>query len=280
MIEIEIYPEYQKPEEMEGFTAIGEYAFAEQTDLTEVRIPDSVKKLGERAFSGCTDLRSVIMPEGLTEIGQYAFSGCTSLSEVTIPDTVRKIGLDAFAGTPWLRQQKGPFVLAGDHVLVDYIGSEAEACFPEETKHIDYAIVSGWHSIRKLTYRGVTLDTDLLGNGSLRKALFMLKERKYTESIKYSAKYPILWRLFCADPEDAELCAYIRRHLVDMLQFAISQGDMEVVEAVCKDGTLLSRRNIDQLLEYAIEEQQVDIQMKLMVYKDQRIGFKTDPLNL
>ena len=45
----------------------------------------SVTKIGERAFSNCTNITDLTISEGITEIGTYAFYRCTSLISVSFP---------------------------------------------------------------------------------------------------------------------------------------------------------------------------------------------------
>ena len=68
----------------------------EDTEITDLAIPEGVTSIGDFAFSGCSGLSSVTIPEGVTSIGSYAFSGCSSLSSVTIPEGVTSIGSEAF----------------------------------------------------------------------------------------------------------------------------------------------------------------------------------------
>ena len=50
------------------------YAFAFDTDLTSMVIPEGVTKIGAFAFWLCSRLTSVVIPYGVTEIGPYAFA--------------------------------------------------------------------------------------------------------------------------------------------------------------------------------------------------------------
>lgn len=63
-------------------------------NITEVTIPNSVKKIGSHAFQRCA-LTKITMGEGVEEIGDYAFSRC-GLSEITISENVNSIGSYAF----------------------------------------------------------------------------------------------------------------------------------------------------------------------------------------
>lgn len=85
----------------EGITEIGKGAFMYATNLCEINLPSTLKKLGEISFSDCKNLRTspLVLPEGLTEIPRRCFMNCRSLSEVTLPSTIRSIGEATFFGS-------------------------------------------------------------------------------------------------------------------------------------------------------------------------------------
>ena len=56
-----------------GTEAVEDGAFSDDSEITEVEIPDTVFSIGEEAFYGCTALRSVILPRGITEISAAVF---------------------------------------------------------------------------------------------------------------------------------------------------------------------------------------------------------------
>ena len=68
----------------------------EETEITDLVIPEGVTSIGNSAFSGCSSLKSVTIPNSVTTIGNSAFSGCSSLKSVTIPNSVTSIGDSAF----------------------------------------------------------------------------------------------------------------------------------------------------------------------------------------
>ena len=63
-------------------------------------IPEGVTTIGELAFYNCKNLTDVTIPEGVTTIGESAFAGCEKLESVNIPSSVKLIGCRAFAGCP------------------------------------------------------------------------------------------------------------------------------------------------------------------------------------
>ena len=77
-------------------TTIGNNAFAGNTSITSVTLPDTVTSIGGSAFQSCSNLTTINLPEGLTSIGGYAFSYCTKLTDIVLPDTLKTIGDNAF----------------------------------------------------------------------------------------------------------------------------------------------------------------------------------------
>ena len=63
----------------------------ENTEITNLVIPDGVTSIGSRAFASCTGLTSVTIPNSVTSIGSSAFSSCKGLTSVTIPNSVTSI---------------------------------------------------------------------------------------------------------------------------------------------------------------------------------------------
>ena len=71
-------------------TAIGVSAFENCTELSEIKLPESLKAINSRAFYGCEKLTEFILPSALENIGTYAFSYC-SFKQFIIPDRVTRI---------------------------------------------------------------------------------------------------------------------------------------------------------------------------------------------
>lgn len=86
------------PRKINGYpvTAIGEWAFSGNFNLTNVNIPDSVTEICNYAFCACPSLTSVDLPNSITHIAEATFAGCSSLSRIVIPKIVTSIEDDAF----------------------------------------------------------------------------------------------------------------------------------------------------------------------------------------
>lgn len=100
-------------------TAIDKYAFAENTTLTNIVLPDSITKIGDsaffnnttitditlgqniseigtNAFYGCSNIKSITLGNQIIKIDAYVFNRCSSITEFTVPNSVRSIGDYAF----------------------------------------------------------------------------------------------------------------------------------------------------------------------------------------
>lgn len=64
--------------------------------ITEIIIPDSVKKIGKYAFLGLDYLENIELPEQLAYIGDSAFYYCRKLKYIDIPKYVNYIGSECF----------------------------------------------------------------------------------------------------------------------------------------------------------------------------------------
>lgn len=71
-------------------TKIGERAFSDNTELTEITIPNTVTEIGYQTFLGCTSLETVHIPKSLTS-GGNAFSECSKLKTITFEEGITKI---------------------------------------------------------------------------------------------------------------------------------------------------------------------------------------------
>ena len=65
-------------------TAIPDYAFCNNTELTHMDIPASVKSIGKYAFYGCTNLQDITIPAAVTTIGECAFTSCPSMESMVV----------------------------------------------------------------------------------------------------------------------------------------------------------------------------------------------------
>ena len=58
----------------------------ENTEITDLVIPEGVTSIGNFAFCGCSSLTSVIIPSSVTSIGICLFYGCTCLASIAVSE--------------------------------------------------------------------------------------------------------------------------------------------------------------------------------------------------
>ena len=74
---------------------IGSGAFQNCLSLTEIVIPEGIKRIAHDAFRHCRNLTTVIIADGVTQIDSYAFYD-TGLKHIILPSTVENIANTAF----------------------------------------------------------------------------------------------------------------------------------------------------------------------------------------
>ena len=80
-----------------SFTALPTSAFAKDTALTSVKLPDSLTEIGEKAFVGCGAMEKIDLSNTkLTTIGKNAMAEMNDLMYINLPDTVKNVGQRAF----------------------------------------------------------------------------------------------------------------------------------------------------------------------------------------
>ena len=82
----------------EDVTAIGDYAFYNNTYINTIVLNDNIKTIGNYACAYCSNLRNFDFPSSLISIGNYAFTSCRSMTgELVLPEGLTNIGSGAFS---------------------------------------------------------------------------------------------------------------------------------------------------------------------------------------
>lgn len=115
-------------------TAIGDYAFSSfasrlskkcegfRCQITEIKLPDTIKAIGKCAFEHCTSLKKINIPDGIEVINERTFSSCSKLEELHLPDSVKRIKDSAF------NYCKALVKIALPHSLEQICGGTFAAC--------------------------------------------------------------------------------------------------------------------------------------------------------
>ena len=85
--------EYVVPD---GVEAIADYAFAHCYELTNIALPNSLRRIGAEAFGFCAEQKKIAIPDGLETVGPWAFLGRRALRTLRFGAALREIGPNAF----------------------------------------------------------------------------------------------------------------------------------------------------------------------------------------
>lgn len=170
---------------------IGNYAFADCTNLESVSIPDGIQVIGDRSFFNCSSLTGVVLsntvttidelafhncamtdlviPDSVTTLGERAFQSCTKLKNITMSDKLKsKIDIKSvFKNTRWLQEQYPQYVYDIDSsgCLIAYRGSESKVIIPDGVTRIGESAF--------ILYKGLKSVTIPKGVYSIQKCAFL-----------------------------------------------------------------------------------------------------------
>ena len=134
-------------------------------EVTELKIPDSVKKIGNYQFCGFENLLKVELSKYLTIIDDYALAYCSKLTTITIPSSVKKINSAAFTGSGIYEivNNSNVYIGIGDYgigknikVLVNNDGSKTyKTGVTEILEHDDFIFVKENDIYKLIAYKGL-----------------------------------------------------------------------------------------------------------------------------
>lgn len=84
--------------------SVGEEAFKNCVNLTEIDLPDSVVNLGAGAFEGCKSLTGAYLSENLFSVPRAAFKNCENLKNITFPDSIKYLRAESFENCKELKE--------------------------------------------------------------------------------------------------------------------------------------------------------------------------------
>ena len=130
------------------------YVLGENSTVTSIKIPETVKTIEGSAFKDCKNLVSVSLPEGLETINQEAFYGCTVLSDITLSRTLKYIGYGVFYECSGLRSINLPEGLETIGGKAFYKTRISEVTVPASVTKLDWSAFSWNDDLLTATIKG------------------------------------------------------------------------------------------------------------------------------
>lgn len=205
-----------------------------------VAVPDGLYSIGMGAFAGCTFIKTVTLPEGIAYIGRQAFAGCSRLEHIVIPESVTYISDGAFTGCTYLHNIQ---MHEGD---VRYLRNY-KAC-----GDIAAAVQDVWRMHRTGDYSGLR---------------------------RLPCEFPALIPDYI-QTRDPALAAMIKANLDEVMINHIVNGLSALIAALTESEQFFDQSNIDRYMEMAREQEQREIFMLLVNYKNAHIGFSETTFKL
>lgn len=87
----------------EGYTIIGQNAFAGCAKLEHISLPETLEILEGGAFDGCENLKEITVPKKVKMVCAQTFRNCKKLEKVTLSGAVNLLGKEAFLGCKSLK---------------------------------------------------------------------------------------------------------------------------------------------------------------------------------
>ena len=310
----------------DGVKKIGDDAFQHCDELERVIFPDSVEEIGAWAFQGCKQLKYLHLPEHVSEIGACAFRNCKQLKDFHVPEHT-KIGGLAFLDTAWAENQKGDFIIL-NHTLLKYQGSAAHLQIPEmiydiadnaaaQNQHIQYLTVP--ESVTRIecgafrkceNLKSVQLPQSLCFIGyeaflfcplervpllvedghifhrfpemhtGLYRASYFVRNSDYEIELISGTKHDLIFQKYMFGMDETGTAAYIQTYFPEMIPVLIRLNDIALMQKLCRYLPDLIIHHIDALIQEAILQKKLQIQLMLTDYKYQHCDFKEKDWNL
>lgn len=77
------------------------HLYLNNTELTEITIPNSITKINANVLAGASSITSITIPSSVTSIGDYAFSNCSAMQRIFIPRNVTVI--ENYSFNMWMK---------------------------------------------------------------------------------------------------------------------------------------------------------------------------------
>ena len=100
---------------------IEEFAFADNTNLREIILPDSLRRIEDQAFFQCAKLSTIHLPYGLEYIGKECFELSSNINRLVIPLTVKKVFTSLFSDGGVIALPHKDIELDYDYVPTEYL---------------------------------------------------------------------------------------------------------------------------------------------------------------
>ena len=80
----------------DALKSVGESAFKDCDNITNLSLPDATETIADNAFYGCSSVTSINLGTGVKEVGAGSFAKCSALTAIRFPSCQTSLGESAF----------------------------------------------------------------------------------------------------------------------------------------------------------------------------------------
>jgi len=260
---------------------------------TDIIIPEGVTEIRREAFYE-SEIKRVVIPDSVTRIGDQAFFCCEQLETIIIPESVKYIGCAAFTLSLWAEKQleQNPLLII-NHILVDSFWETEHYVIPDDVTDFSLSAIEWYPPLKSITCRGIqfgeefypydwdtpsyseydmcrSINTDIIDN-----ILGMLLHKNLNPG-KYQKNYycSVLRKMLDAWPE-SEIYPAIRKYIRVVMVVLMNENQTALLQRILDSGQLDMTDMIDEYILHANQRKKYEIQVLLMNYKHQHIGYQS-----
>lgn len=263
--------------ESEPVTEIGEYSFLGNDSIVEVILPKSIEVIGVYAFKFCHNLKRVQLNEGLTDIPAHIFADCSSLTEISIPSSVKVIKEFAFASCSNLRK------IHLNEGLTEICNKAFEGCtslqeitFPSTIKKLgNYSFGNCTGLTKAILLNDLQFKAEgVFGNASKLEYVNLALLRNFSIQKQCYLVMNMFNKFegYTLD-EQHELISYLKR-ISTIRRYILCGNNPKVISILIHEQVKLSLEEIEESLEYSINNEFVEVTAILLEYKNNNFTAK------
>lgn len=293
-----------------GITTINNNCFSDRrnsgTPVKKIIVPEGVTKIKMGAFYFCMNLKEVILPSTLIDISGNAFMGCSSLENIQVSENNPLYA--SRDGILYRKNSNNPY-----NKIEIYPSGKPEKTFeiPEDVKEISTVAFDNFCNVIERIIINDTFDDESENAfGSMRnlKIVTLKKDNQeidiYIDNYKLTGELPDMMRaynyrnrntqtlmnrfadisykqvkipfalfMFFTYGHD-EFLPYIKRSIKNVVKYLADHNEKALLKRVLELG-FVTKKNIDELIDYTNQNQNVEAQAILMNYKNENLGYNS-----
>ena len=295
-----------------GITTINNNCFSDRRNtgipIKKIIVPEGVTKIKMSAFYFCGNLKEVILPSTLIDISANAFTGCRSLENIQVSEKN-----PLYASRDGILYKRNLNLNNPYYKIKIYPSGKPEKTFeiPEDVKEVSTVAFDNFSNVIERIIINDTFGNESENAfGSMRnlKIVTLKKDNQeidiYIDNYKLTGELPDMMRAYNYRNRNTqtlmnrfadisykqvkipfalfmlfayghdEFLPYIKRSIKNVVKYLADHNETALLERVLELG-FVTKKNIDELIDYVNQNQNIEVQAILMNYKNENFGYNS-----